>query len=149
MNRSRRRLPDGEPTLFPEADPPSPAAVATDPVFDPADLFRRLARSRFRSRFHLSPRDRDYVCTKGLDAISRHAADFVARRLAPAGLPNDGRQTPMRGHPVFVAQHATACCCRGCLARWHHIPPDRPLTPAEQRYVVRVLMAWIGRELER
>ncbi len=174
MNSIKKKKRTAEPTLFPEAvlypatdpppfavpppvavaadpvfDPPSPAAVATDPVFDPADLFSHLARSRFRSRFHLSPRDRDYVRIKGLDAISRHAADFVARRLAPADPPNDGRQTPMRGHPVFVAQHATACCCRGCLARWHHIPPGHSLTAAEQRYVVRVLMAWIGRELAR
>ena len=95
-----------------------------------------LARSNFRSRFHLALRDRQYICDKGWDVMRRHAADFVAQRLAPAVIPNDGKQTPMRGHPVFIAQHATACCCRGCLAKWHGIPAGRALTDAEQRYIV-------------
>ena len=51
----------------------------------------------------------------------------------------------MRGHPVFIAQHATACCCRGCLAKWHGIPPGRELTAEEQRYIGAVLTAWIER----
>lgn len=112
-------------------------------------LFARLAKSAFRSRFRLSRRDVDYIRAKGLDTIRRHAADFIRTRLAPAVIPNDGRQTPMRGHPVFLAQHATACCCRGCLAKWHAIPAGRPLTPAEQRYAVAVVMAWIARQEAR
>ena len=80
-----------------------------------------------------------------METIRRHAADFVRTRLAPAVIPNDGRQTPMRGHPVFIAQHATACCCRGCLANWHGIPPGRELATEEQRYIVAVLTAWIER----
>jgi exodeoxyribonuclease V alpha subunit len=71
----------------------------------------------------------------------------VSKRLAPDVIPNDGKQTPMRGHPVFIAQHATACCCRGCLMKWHHIPMWRALTPEEQAYVVDVLMTWIQREM--
>lgn len=110
-------------------------------------LFARLAASEFRMRFRLKPGDTDYIASKGLAVISRHAADFVRRHLAPAFMPNDGRQTPMRGHPVFIAQHATGCCCRGCLARWHGIPAGRELTENEQRYVVAVLMEWIRRQL--
>ena len=53
----------------------------------------------------------------------------------------------MRGHPVFVAQHATATCCRGCLEKWHGIPKGRALTENEQRYVAGVLMRWIDREM--
>ncbi|WP_418972302.1 DUF4186 family protein, partial [Alistipes communis] len=45
--------------------------------------------------------------------------------------------------------HATACCCRGCLAKWHAIPAGRELTAREQRYVVEVLMAWIERQSAR
>lgn len=108
-------------------------------------LFARLARSKFRSRFRLGVRERAYLAEKGYDVIGRHAADFVAGRLAPAAPRNDGRQTPMRGHPVFIAQHATATCCRGCLAKWHGIPAGRALTEAEQARIVGVLMAWIGR----
>ncbi len=115
--------------------------------YDFTGLFDRLARSAFRSRFRLSAKDREYIAAKGLSTIRRHAADFVAKRLAPAVIPNDGKQTPMRGHPVFVAQHATGCCCRGCFAKWHHVPAGRALTATEQNYAVCVLMAWIERQL--
>ena len=66
----------------------------------------RLQRSAFRAKFHLSEQDRQYIADKGMETIQRHAADFVRTRLAPASIPNDGKQTPMRGHPVFIAQHA-------------------------------------------
>ncbi|WP_417679362.1 DUF4186 domain-containing protein [Pseudodonghicola sp.] len=111
------------------------------------DLFTRLARSRFRSRFHLGARDRDYANAKGRGVIATHAQDFIARRLAPALPRNDGKQTPMRGHPVFVAQHATGCCCRGCLQKWHGLKPGRELSPDEQAYIVAVLMRWIDGEM--
>ena len=107
------------------------------------DLFARLARSAFRQRFTLGPRDRTYLRTKGLAEVLIHARRFVAERLAPAEIVNDGRQTPFRGHPVFVAQHATATCCRGCLAKWHGIPAGRPLTEAEQEHAVAVIARWL------
>ena len=112
-------------------------------------LFARLSRSKFRSRFRLGMKERQYCLEKGAPVIEQHAADFVAKRLAPALPANDGKQTPMRGHPVFIAQHATATCCRGCLAKWHAIPAGRELTAREQRYVVEVLMAWIERQSAR
>lgn len=90
-------------------------------------LFARLARSTFRSRFRLGTKERQYCWDKGADIIDQHAADFIARRLAPAQPVNDGKQTPMRGHPVFIAQHATATCCRGCLEKWHQIPQGQAL----------------------
>ena len=114
---------------------------------DLSGLFGRLSRSDFRSRFRLKPVDFEYIDKKGMDTIRRHAEDFVRKRLAPASIPNDGKQTPMRGHPVFIAQHATGCCCRRCLAKWHHIPAGHELTFEEQRYVVAVLMEWIRRQL--
>lgn len=116
--------------------------------YDFDELFDRLSRSSFRSRFRLTEKDREYVVEKGIATIRRHAEDFVAKRLAPAYIPNDGRQTPMRGHPVFLAQHATGCCCRGCFSKWHHIPAGRELTKDEQRYAVAVLMAWIEKQMK-
>ena len=116
--------------------------------YDHTELFARLSESSFRSKFHLRAADIAYIDTKGIDTIRAHAEDFVSKRLAPANLPNDGRQTPMRGHPVFIAQHATACCCRGCFEKWHHIPKGRPLTTDEQEYAVSVLMTWIKKEYE-
>lgn len=113
---------------------------------DHTELFNRLAQSDFRRSFHLKKVDKDYIRKKGLETIRMHAADFVSKRLAPAVIGNDGKQTPMRGHPVFIAQHATACCCRGCFSKWHHIPAGRTLTEAEQAYAVDVLMSWIEKE---
>ncbi|WP_339107305.1 DUF4186 domain-containing protein [Thioclava sp. GXIMD4216] len=112
-----------------------------------AELFARLSRSRFRSRFHLGPRERAYCDAKGRSVIMRHAQDFIAMRLAPAYPHKDGKQTPMRGHPVFIAQHATACCCRSCLETWHHIPQGQALTPAVQQRLVAIVIAWVDREM--
>ena len=81
--------------------------TSSDKEYDLTDLFERLSQSAFRSRFHLSKKDKEYIAEKGLATIRKHAEDFVAKRLAPAVIPNDGKQTPMRGHPVFIAQHAT------------------------------------------
>ena len=111
-------------------------------------LFSRLARSTFRSRFRLGNKERQYCWDKGPDTIDQHAADFVKKRLAPAQPANDGKQTPMRGHPVFIAQHATATCCRECIRKWHKIQPGRELSQVQQEYLVDVIMTWIERELE-
>ena len=112
------------------------------------ELFERLSRSRFRSRFLLRGTERDYLRERGLAVVLEHARDFVARRLASATPANDGRQTPFRNHPVFVAQHATGTCCRGCIAKWHDIPAGRPLDVAEQAYLVEVIGSWLRRQEE-
>ena len=117
--------------------------------FAPFDLFARLKRSKFRSRFHLSEADRMYIAEKGIDTIRRHCEDFIRTRLAPANPPNDGKQTPMRGHPVFKAQHACACCCRDCLAKWWKVPRGVALSAERQQCIVDFLMAWIELENER
>lgn len=134
--------------LFPKAeDNEKELESSVGQEYDLTDLFARLAKSDFRSRFHLTKKDKEYIAEKGLPTIRRHAEDFIAKRLAPAVIPNDGKQTPMRGHPVFLAQHATGCCCRGCFYKWHHIPAGRELTKEEQQYAVNVLMAWIEKQL--
>ena len=113
------------------------------------EALEKLQTSPFRARFHLSAKDCAYVREKGMDTIRQHTADFIRLRLSPAVIPNDGRQTPMRGHPALLAQHACACCCRGCLQKWYRIPPCRELTPRQQEKIVRLLMAWIQREMQQ
>ena len=103
----------------------------------------RLSHSKFRSSFKLTKKDKEYINEKGIDLIRTHAFDFVSTRLAPANPKNDGRQTPMHGHPIFKAMHGTACCCRGCLEKWYRIPKGRELTSSEQERIVNLLMAWI------
>jgi hypothetical protein len=111
-------------------------------------LFERLGRSAFRRRFRLRVAEREYLDRKGLDAVLEHAAGFVERRLAPADPPNDGRQTPFRNHPVFVAQHATVICCRGCLEKWHAIPKGRGRDAAEKAYILAVIRRWLVGQAE-
>ena len=110
------------------------------------EALNKLKKSKFRSKFHLSDRDKKYIDDKGLEVIRRHAEDFIAQRLAPNNIPNDGKQTPMRGHPVFIAQHACACCCRGCLSKWYRVNPNKQLSPTEQEKIVNLIMTWIERE---
>ena len=111
------------------------------------DVFARLADSAFRSRFRLATRERAYMRAKGRDTVTAHDRGFVAQRLAPARPANDGKQTPFRGHPVFVAQHATATCCRSCLSKWHGTPAGRPLTADEQGHVVAAIGRWLDMQV--
>lgn len=107
----------------------------------------KLRKSKFRAGFSLKEKDKAYVREKGMDTIRRHAQDFVRQRLAPAVIPNDGKQTPMRGHPVFIAQHACACCCRGCLHKWYRVPKGVQLDEKQQEKIVNLLMAWIEQQM--
>ncbi len=111
---------------------------------DTDELFAALAQSTFRSRFRLGTKERSYPTEKALFVVLEHARRFVVERLADAQPRNDGRQMPMRGHPVFVAQHGTATCCRGCLAKWHRIPEGKHLTLEEIECVVAVLARWLA-----
>ncbi|MFI6041836.1 DUF4186 domain-containing protein [Nocardia sp. NPDC051321] len=110
------------------------------------DRLHRIGQHHFRAKFRLRGRDRAVVDLRGIATVRKHAADLITRRLAPAEPSNDGRQTPYRGHPVFVAQHATATCCRTCLARWHDIPAGHPLSDAERAYVVEAICRWIEKQ---
>ncbi len=112
------------------------------------NIFERLKKSDFRSKFKLKQKDKDYIEQKGLETIRQHACGFISKRLAPAVISNDGKQTPMKGHPVFTAQHATATCCRGCLYKWHKIEKGTQLTEKQQDYVVSIIMEWINRQLK-
>ncbi len=152
---AKRLPPSNNPAAGAGVDPPLPAAAwqgRARPVARPDDATRmkdidevlaRLSKSAFRRRFELRKSDRAYLVRKGLPAVLAHARGFIGTRLAAANPVNDGRQTPFRGHPVFVAQHATATCCRGCLEKWHAIPRGRPLQASEQDYILAVLERWL------
>ena len=96
----------------------------------------------------MKQKDIDYINEKDLDVIRQHAQDFIAKRETPAYIPN-GKQTPTKGHPVFIAQHATATCCRECIRKWHKMQPGRELSQVQQDYLVDVIMTWIEKELAR
>ena len=107
----------------------------------------KLSKSQFRSKFHLKESDKKYITKNGMETIKSHAEEFVKTRLAPALPLNDGKQTPMRGHPVFIAQHACACCCRGCLNKWYNVPQGVELSDEQQKRIVNLIMAWIEHEM--
>src|SRR5689334_18788303 len=111
---------------------------------DLQEVFAGLSQSSFRSKFRLQPKEKQYLYNKGIDEIVHHAMDFVEKRLAAAYPVNDGKQTPWRNHPVFVAQHATATCCRGCLEKWHGIARGNPLSEAEKHHIVEAIKKWLS-----
>jgi hypothetical protein len=107
-----------------------------------------LKQSKFRLKLKLAQKDRDYIAAKSLETIKEHAFQFINSRIA-ADLPkNDGKRTPMIGHPVFIAQHATATCCRGCIQKWHGIEKGRALNEKEVDFVVALIMGWIEQQLD-
>lgn len=110
------------------------------------NIFDRLSKSKFRSSFHLKDKDILYIEDKGINKIRNHAYDFVTKRLADTSNVTDGKQTPMKGHPVFIAQHATGTCCRRCLEKWHHISKNKNMTEDDIKYVVDIIMSWIEKE---
>ncbi len=113
------------------------------------EALKKLEKSKFRASFHLKKSDAEYIEKKGMDTIRVHARELIVKRLAPAYIENDGKQTPTHGHPVFVAQHACACCCRGCLEKWYKVPKGTELTDAQIDKITALLCAWIEKETER
>lgn len=119
---------------------PASASLTIDTI---SRMLQRLRRSSFRRRFRLASVEQAWLHEHDGATLIDHAYGIIRRRLAPATPPNDGKQTPMRGHPVFVAQHATATCCRKCLARWHRIPQGAALTESQIDHVTGVILTWI------
>ena len=108
-----------------------------------------LSKSKFRSSFYLRKDMIDYINKKGLEKIEEDAYFFIRNRISDTSKVIDGKQTPMKAHPVFIAQHATATCCRNCLYKWHHIEKNRLLTEHEIDFCVTLIMSWIRNNSKR
>jgi hypothetical protein len=106
-------------------------------------VFERLSRSKFRSSFRLKGRELEYLKNKGIETILSHGKDFINERLKHSEIKNDGKQTPMRNHPFFIAQHATGMCCRKCLEKWHGIKKGKELTDEEINYLLKITEIWL------
>lgn len=113
------------------------------------DALEKLEKSEFRRKFCLDEKEKAYVRKNGMEKIRSHAEEFIRTRISPAVIKNDGKQTPMRGHPVFKAQHATACCCRKCLNKWYKLPIGMQLTDIQQTKIVNLIMAWIEKQMNK
>jgi len=111
------------------------------------DCFKALSKSKFRSSFHLKGKDLLYAKTHDITTLEAQTLDFINERLDLNDKYKDGKQTPYRGHPVFVAEHAVACCCRGCIKKWHGIDENRKLTTEEKEYLKNIIISWIKKEI--
>ena len=110
----------------------------------------KLSKSKFRNSFHLNKTMKEYVSLKGIDKVKDDAFNIINTRIKPKNPKNDGKQTPMKQvHPVFIAQHACACCCRSCIEKWHKIPKDKELNNKEVDYIVSLLIEWIKKECNK
>ena len=112
------------------------------------ELKQKLEASGRLKKFVLGEPEREYVTSRGMDILRLHATDFVNKRLAPENPKNDGRQTPTKGHPVFIAQHATGCNDRDGLVEFFGIEKGRALTDEEVEKVVDAILRWIEENLD-
>lgn len=113
-----------------------------------SELKQKLEASGRLKKFVLGEPEREYVTSRGMDILRLHATDFVNKRLAPENPKNDGRQTPTKGHPVFIAQHATGCNDRDGLEEFFGIEKGRALTDEEVEKVVDAILRWIEENLD-
>jgi len=113
------------------------------------EKLKSLEKSKFRSSFHLRKYMLKMIEEKGMDTIEKHCEDFIQKNISGYPIENDGHQTPMKNHPVFIAQHATATCCRGCIEKWYKIPKERPLTDKEKRFIKALIISWIEKEIRK
>lgn len=115
----------------------------------PEAALARLGLDPFRRKFRLGTKERAHVERWGLAAVEKQGRDILRARIAPAEPRNDGRQTPWRNHPVFIAQHATATCCRKCLETWHGVARGQELSEADLSELSALLLAWISTDMRR
>lgn len=112
-------------------------------------ILEKLSKLKYRGSFHLNKKMKEYVNKKGIEEIRKHAEKIIFERISPAVLNNDGKQTPYRQvHPVFIAQHACGCCCRGCIEKIHHISKGKELIPDEFNFIINLLIKWIIKECQ-
>lgn len=112
------------------------------------ELKKKLTDGGRFDKFTLGEPEQDYVTSRGMEILRLHAADFVNKRLAPANPKNDGRQTPTKGHPVFIAQHACGCNDRDSVAEFFEFEKGRELSDDEVTLIVDVILRWIEEHLD-
>ena len=110
-------------------------------------LKQKLSRSTQIPSLAIGEPEKEYVMSRGIDILRLHATDFVNKRIAPAVPKNDGRQTPLKGHPVFIAQHATGTSDRVKLEKFHGIKANMALTEKEVAYIVNIILRWIQEQI--
>jgi hypothetical protein len=118
-------------------------------------IFAQLGRELIRDKFLNAPIDEKgerEIRTQRIDGLKARVAGHLLSRIGAKPDMWDGRQTPMKGSVLNLAQHATATCCRKCLYYWYGVPRDRALNDAELDFCERLVLAYLERrngELQR
>jgi len=79
----------------------------------------------------------------GLNELKAKVRPYLEKKIGRAQIWRDGTQTPKEGSAIHFGQHATATCCRKCMAYWHGIDRDRELTLAELDYAAGLVCAYL------
>lgn len=116
--------------------------------YDLIIALNKLKRSKFRSSFKLDEKDIDTINKKGFEIIRQHAFEILNNRIK-IKKQNDGRQTPLKGYFIFIAQHATATCCRGCIKKWYNIPENSVLSNQQLDFFADLLVFWIKQQIKK
>lgn len=94
----------------------------------------------------------NYVRRKGRYGLRDAYEIRIRKSVAPNQPFRDGAQTPFDSPKdgrmaLYCAQHATAACCRKCVAVWHGISEGIELSDADVRYLTNLGMEYFRRRL--
>ena len=112
-----------------------------------ASIRAKLDRDGRSAKFTLGEAEVEYIQSRGIDILRLHATDFIQKRIAPAEPKNDGHQTPTKGHPVFIAQHACGCNDRDTVETFFSLKKGKQLSEKEVTLIVDVLISWMHDQL--
>ena len=107
------------------------------------EVFSKLNKTGRISNFSLGDAEIEYVSSRGIEILRLHATDFIQKRIAPKEPKNDGYQTPAKGHPVFLAQHACGCNDIDSVEQFFGFKKGSLLKEKEVNLIVDVIVSWL------
>ena len=113
------------------------------------EVFSKLNKTGRINDFSLGASEIEYVTSRGIDILRLHATDFIQKRIAPAEPKNDGHQTPAKGHPVFLAQHACGCNDRDSVEKFFGFNKGVLLKDKEVNLIVDVIVSWLEDQINQ
>jgi hypothetical protein len=112
-----------------------------------SELKKEFIRHQYWCSVDIDPWAVNKARRLGLVGVQAAVAHRLEKYVCVEGNYRDGRQTPKRGDIIFYAQHATATCCRKCIAQWHGIPADMPVDQNGKKYLSELIMRYVTEKL--
>jgi hypothetical protein len=110
------------------------------------DVFKRLKKSSICNKFTLKEHEWNYLANRGLDAVLLEGRSIIIHRFSEDDSNHNCKNSPLRHHPVLVALHATGCCCRSSLFKWHGVDKEMELREKDIFYILLIIKEWFVRE---